>query len=152
MRLPEGWDSELRRIDEEVGKTVAVIQLLRDRMNAEIAAVKEKYQSRMPHGRLEDLHAQKPEAWKRIRERHPIQHPERRDGFATYGEAAEVLAHYWQGEHINSQELLRGIAGAGNNVLNTRAYQFAENLTEPGSPERKYVDAAQKFLWKDYGR
>ena len=80
-------------------------------------------------------------------------HPERKDSFRNYNDAAKVLVYYWVGEDIPIERLVKGIAGGSESRLfYSRAFEYAQRLTKQGSKEREYVIKAQEYLWKDVGR
>jgi hypothetical protein len=152
MRLPNGWDQELKSLDAKIKSYEDERDSLNRQMETELERVRESYRARMPIDQLSGLQVSKNNIWERIRSKHKIEHPKRTDKLTTVRQAAEVLAHYWQGEELDNQKLLDAICGFGDNTFNARAYQFASNLTAPNSPERQYVRSAQDFLWKDTGR
>jgi hypothetical protein len=145
--LPEGWDAPFIELEERVNQNEAARASVFAQMNGEIEDIKKRYAAVAPpyinrSGEREAL-------WRGIRETHPIEHPVRK-AFKTYRDAANVLAHYWLGPAVEEKELLDGIMGFGNTRYNGEAYEFATALTAPGTSERKHVEDAQNFLWKDY--
>ncbi len=153
-RLPEGWDSELQAINNQIAEVSALRESLSEEMKAAMEAVRLSYVARMPHDRLAKLGAEKEQAWQRIRDSHPIAPLEIDMDPTSIGrvQAAKILAHYWQGEEIDSYELMMGIMGYRSPDWNTKAYEYALNLTQPNSPERLCVMTAQEKLWEGTGR
>jgi len=147
MRLPDGWDTELRTLDQKIEQVEATLDTLDEEIEAGTAEVGESY--RRSSDELDQLEDSREEAWRRVRANYSIKHPPKKSEFRYYCEAAEVLAHYWQGEKIKKQRLLKKIMRDPN--LSARVYEFAKNLTEPNSPERAYVQSAQDFLFEDAG-
>lgn len=94
------------------------------------------------------LLGEKEVVWQKVRKQHKIEHPKRISAFRNYQQAAEVLAYYWQGKSLDHDELVEKIMRGGDTQL--EAFDYAQNLTNPGSAEREYVDKAWNFLWKDY--
>ncbi len=90
------------------------------------------------------------EEWSAIRERYLIEHPHQRSRFKYYSDAARVLANYWQGEDLPEEDLVSQIIT--DSRMSVRAFEYATHLTFPESPERKYVEKANRFLWKDASR
>ncbi len=155
MKLPDGWDSELQlvelfecdaklengRLGDEMRKKIAPLE-------QRIKRIERSYEERMQDTSI--YNQQREDEWIRIREQYPVEHPTPIEKFETYRDAAEVLAHYWVGETVSEDRLVRSIMD--DHRVNLRACEYATNLTKPGSPEREYVEMAQQFLWEDAGR
>lgn len=149
MRLQDGWDSELRTLNETLAEKQDLVMRLTEQMNAEVAEVRKKYESKIPRKEVVRLAIERDQAIARIRETHEypiLTSSEKRHGFKTVLEAAGVLAHYWQGEEMEPVDLVRGIAGLTDSDLSEESWNFAEMLTEPNSPGRVYVADAYMFL------
>ncbi|MFA4819601.1 MAG: hypothetical protein WC613_01430 [Candidatus Aenigmatarchaeota archaeon] len=150
VRLSKGWNSGLRKIDDEIRETQSAIGVLARQMKQETERLVKEYHRKMPYQRLRKLETLRERALQTIRQTYPIDHPAHRQRFKTYQEAAGVLAHYWQGMPLQRDQLVDRISTDVQFV--NRAYDFAKILTEPNSPERNYVDAANSFLWEDAGK
>lgn len=148
MRLPPGWDNELRALDTQIKDVQKRQNDMRVKMEMELQRVRAAYDLEIigNDGELSRLRGEKDLALGRIRDGPGVNHPTRVK-ISNTRQAAEVLAHYWQGEEMDRETLLDGIAGMGIPGIYARASDFAANLTKPESDERKYVQVAQDHLW-----
>ncbi len=155
MKLADGWDSELRIIEEAEDGAEKENERLRKEMHQKTAPLEQRIRriERSYERKMKDTsgyYQQREAEWARIREQYSIEHPIQKESIMFNSEAAEVLAHYWIGEEIPEKKLINLIAS--DPKFNVRAFEYATNLTEPDSPERLYIRRAQDFLWKDAGR
>lgn len=141
MQLPEGWDTELQAAERARAIHEAEAQ-------EELAKVGRA--ARVAGGLAMSDYASIQQAWKNIRSRYPIEHPELVEQFHSDEQAGRTIMHYWVGEEIDQAWLLRSIMGFGDTHLWNRAIQYAQNLTDPHSPERANIQRASDFLWRDY--
>lgn len=150
IRLPEGWDSELRNLESQIKERVENIS------NMSEEEIRKLEKRTRPYHRdgdpyftiIDDLSFQIDEFWEKTRRRYSTRHPERKPYFDSVDDASRVLAHYWQGQELNERDLLKSIQKGvrGYNGLLPDALSFAEKLTSPNSPERDYVHSALDFL------
>ena len=151
MRLPDGWDAELKNIESIIKEIESNNENIGKKMEADLKRIEKKYLAKMRLKELHKLRAKMDKTWENIRNEYSINHSEIKKRFKNYDEAAEVLANYWQGHKMSKRKLLDSIAG-GSTLIYAEASRYAENLTAPDSPERNYVSKACDFLWKDYTR
>lgn len=155
MKLPDGWNSELRLIELSEMDAELENDRRREEMHQKIAPLEQRIRriERSYEKRMQDtsgFYQQREDEWTRIREQYPIEHPHQKRKMKFNSDAAAVLAHYWIGEEIPEEKLINLIAS--DPKFNVRAFEYATHLTEPDSPERSYIRKAQDFLWKDAGR
>lgn len=143
MRLPEGWNSELVALQQKKPNIDG---------NIERAKARAERISRQAGALATARYDAEEKAWAKIRRTHTIEHPEPQASFESDEAAAGVVRHYWQGAEIDEATLMQSIMGFGSNDVYKEAIGFATHLTEPGSPEREYVESANAFLWRDYQR
>ncbi len=149
MRLPQGWNSELKGIEAQISQVEKSHNVILQEMDKELKKVEREYRSRMQFGKLKGLRNKLKSAQETVRETYPITPPEIKE-FEHVGDAARVLAHYWQGRVMSQNRLILGIAE--DHIMYAKAADYADLLTAPKSPERDLVDRAKTFLWKDYKR
>lgn len=137
MELPEGWNAELIELERVLADRELEVA---ERVAAERAA------AHVEISRYEAIQ----HAWQKIRETYPIEHPPIVEEFESDEQAGRTVMHYWVGEEIEEEWLLKSIIGFGDTHLWNRAIAYANNLTERDSPERANVQRAQTFLWRDY--
>ena len=150
-RLPAISTKEIKELDKELEARIRDLE----RMNADLEREKgieerileRKYEPAMNRNdrAIERLYTKIDSAWDRVRSKYPVVHPRMKKRFTKYSDAAEVLAHYWQGRETSKKQLIRKISNSAE--IYAEAIRYAEHLTKPHSPERKYVERAGDFLW-----
>jgi hypothetical protein len=151
VRLQDGWDSGLRKIDKAIAFQNAAISAFQEEMHAEMERIKDSYKKRFEpiQNALGELRNARQSELAKIADSNPGLHPQVSLPIKDDMRAAEVLASYWQGDEIDRDHLLNSVRGLGDIEVYRQAHTYAVDLTKQGSPERAVVDAAIGKLWEN---
>ena len=138
--LPIGWDNVINSLEEVIEYKE---KSLREDLCLKILELEENY-------RTKRINTLKPYKDKLEQEyllvSSKINHPKILPEFVNRRQAALVLAHYWQGEDLETIPNYSFVS----EMTAQEAFDYALKLTAPNTPEREYVEKAHGYLWKDY--